>query len=70
MSQGPEPQPQSDADQLDSAGDQAIEACGGDVRNALKALIVANDYLELELSVLQAAVSSGYSREKLSKAKD
>jgi hypothetical protein len=38
--------PQSDADQLEAAADQAIAACGGDAREAVKALIVANHYLE------------------------
>jgi len=31
-----------DADRLDAAADQAIAACGGDAREAVKALIVAN----------------------------
>jgi hypothetical protein len=53
MSQAIAHQSPSDADELDAAADQAIEACGGDVRNALKALIVANDFLETELSALQ-----------------
>jgi hypothetical protein len=44
--------------------DQAIAACGGDVRAALKAMIVANGYLETEVKTLQAAVSSGYARGK------
>ena len=35
------PNPQSDADQLEAAADQAIAACsGGDAREAVKALIV------------------------------
>ena len=45
MSQQPAPNPPSDADQLDAAADQAIAACGGDVRGALKAMIVANGYV-------------------------
>jgi len=45
----------SDADQLDEAADQAIAACGGDAREAVKALIVANHFLE-------KAASSGYAR--------
>jgi hypothetical protein len=43
------PNPQSDADQLEFAADQAIAACDGDVREAVKALIVANHFLETEL---------------------
>jgi hypothetical protein len=34
------PNPQSDADQLEAAADQAIAACGGDAREAVKALTV------------------------------
>ena len=43
------PNPRSDADQLEAAADQAIAACGGDAREAVKALIVANHYLETEV---------------------
>ena len=46
MSQ-PLPNPeQSDADQLEAAADQAIAVCGGDLREAIKALIVANHFGE------------------------
>jgi hypothetical protein len=34
------PNSQPDADQLEAAADQAIAACGGDAREAVKALIV------------------------------
>jgi hypothetical protein len=51
------PDPQSDADQLEAAADQAIAACGGDAREAVKALIVANQFLETDLEKLRAAVS-------------
>jgi hypothetical protein len=56
------PNPQSDADQLEAAADQAIAACGGDAREAVKALIVANAFLETELEKLKAAVSTGCPR--------
>jgi hypothetical protein len=59
VSQNPAPNPQSDADQLDAAADQAIAACGGDAREAVKALIVANEFLEAEI---EASVSRGYLR--------
>ena len=59
------PNPQSDADQLEAAADQAIAACGGDAREAVKALIVANHFLETELEKLRAAVSTGYARGQL-----
>jgi len=56
----PLPNPeQSDADQLEAAADQAIAACGGNLREAVKALIVANHFLETELEKLRAAVSTG-----------
>jgi 3-methyladenine DNA glycosylase/8-oxoguanine DNA glycosylase len=56
---------QSDADQLQAAADEAIAACGGDARKAVKALIVANHYLETDLEKLKAAASMGYARGKL-----
>jgi hypothetical protein len=59
------PNPQSDADQLETAADQAIEACGGDACEAVKALIVTNHFLETDLEKLRAAVSTGYARGKL-----
>ena len=55
----------SDADQLEAATDQAIASCGGDAREAVKALIVANHFLETELEKLRAATSTGYARGKL-----
>ena len=54
----PAPNPQSDVDQLEAAADQAIAACGGDAREAVKVLIVANHFLDAELEKLRAAVSS------------
>jgi hypothetical protein len=56
------PNPHPDAGQLEEDADQAIAACGGDARDAVKALLVANEYLEAEVRELQAAVSSGYAR--------
>ena len=65
MSQ-PLPNPeQSDADQLEAAADQAIATCGGEAREAIKALIIANHFLETELEKLRAAVSTGYARGQL-----
>jgi hypothetical protein len=61
MSSAPHPQ-SDDADQLEAAADLAIAACGGDAREAVKALIVANHFLETELEKLWAAVSTGYAR--------
>jgi len=58
-------QEQSDTDQLEAAADQALAICGGDARETIKALIIANHFLETELEKLRAAVSTGYARGKL-----
>jgi hypothetical protein len=49
-------------DRLDLAAEDAIAACGGDMRSAIRALILANEYLEFELGQCQGAVSRGFSR--------
>jgi hypothetical protein len=64
MSESAAPNPQADADRIEGAADQAIAACGGDPREAVKALIVANEFLEAEVKQLHAAVSNGYARGK------
>jgi len=46
--------------------DQAIAASGGNVRDAVKTLIIANEFLEVEVS--QAAISNGYARGKFEPA--
>jgi hypothetical protein len=43
----------------EQACDQAIAMCDGNMRSTIKALIMANEYLETELRELQAAISSG-----------
>jgi hypothetical protein len=58
----PESQPRSEPDRLEAAADQAIAACGGDARDAVKALIVANEFLEALVEELRADVSKGYAR--------
>lgn len=50
----------------DVAAEQAIAARGGDGREAVKALIVANDSLE----ELQSKISTGYARGRLPLARD
>jgi hypothetical protein len=55
-------------DRLEQAIDQAIAVCGGDAREAVKSLIVANHFLETDLERLRAAVSTGYARGKLFEA--
>jgi hypothetical protein len=48
---------QSESDRLDAVADDAIAACGGDMRSAIRALILANEFHEL-----QTKVSAGYMR--------
>jgi hypothetical protein len=50
---------------LDAAADQAIAACGGDAKEAVKALLVVNDFLEAQLDELGAQISKGYARARL-----
>ena len=53
-------------DDLELAVDAAIAACDGDMRAALRALVVANSFLYGEVDRLQLLVSSGFARGKLS----
>ena len=56
-------QPNTEEDNgLEAAVDQAIAACGGDMRSTIRALIVANEYLESEAAELMKAVSHAYAR--------
>jgi len=49
-------------DPLDAAADQVIAACDGDVRAAVRALIVAKGLLEVELNDVYAATAKGFAR--------
>ena len=49
-------------DELEAAVDAVIEECEGNLRAALRVLIVANTYLEAEVERLAEAVSRGYAR--------
>ena len=51
-----------EGDELETAVDQAISACGGDLRATIRALILANEYLESEVGELMKAVSRAYVR--------
>ena len=46
-------------DRYEQACDQAIAMCDGNLRSTIKALLMANEFLEAELQELQAAVSNG-----------
>lgn len=54
--------PNEQDDGLEAAVDQAIAACDGDLRAAVRALIVANNFLESEVAELMKAVSHAYVR--------
>jgi hypothetical protein len=48
-----------DNSRYEQACDQAIAMCDGNMRSTIKALIMANEYLEMELLELQVAISTG-----------
>ena len=52
-----EPACLSDVSRYERACDEAITMCDGNMRSTIKALIMANEYLEAELQELQAATS-------------
>ena len=54
-----EPACLSDVSRYERACDEAIAMCDGNMRSTIKALIMANEFLEAELTELQAAISSG-----------
>jgi hypothetical protein len=43
----------------ESAIDEIVARCNGDIRGALKALLLVNEQLEAELAQLHAAVAHG-----------
>ena len=57
-----DPRTKNTEDDLDLAVAQAIAACDGDLRATIRALIVANNFLESEVSELVKAVSHAYAR--------
>jgi hypothetical protein len=67
MTAQPEPQPEASqsadleakAERLERATDDAIAACGGDLRATVKSLIVAVEFLEAEI---ERQVSHGFLR--------
>jgi hypothetical protein len=63
-----EPASTSDIDRYEQACDQATAMCDGNLRSTIKALIMANEYLEIELQELQAAVECGCAPAKLLQA--
>ncbi len=61
MPSSPQPNEQ-DADAIEAAVNQAIAACDGDMRSTIRALILANEFLESEVTELMKAVSHAYVR--------
>ncbi|MBR0800223.1 hypothetical protein JQ615_33135 [Bradyrhizobium jicamae] len=55
----PAPSSPPDNSRYEQACDQAIAMCDGNLRSTIKALIMANEYLETELEELQAAINAG-----------
>jgi hypothetical protein len=58
----------SDHDRYDQACDQAIAMCDGNLRSAIKALLLVNEYLEAEVEELQALIPTS-APARLSKTK-
>jgi hypothetical protein len=50
---------------LEAEVNEAIALCGGDVRAALRATLVANAYLEGEVERLTEAISTGFARGRM-----
>ena len=48
----------------DTVIDEIVAACNGDIRGALKALMLVNEHLEAELQQLYAAVAHGATAER------
>jgi hypothetical protein len=55
-------QPECDTDQMDADVTAVIEACGGDPRTAIKALLVEQLIQEQRIERLAAVLSFGYVR--------
>ena len=53
------PSSRFDNSRYEQACDQAIAMCDGNLRSTIKALIMANEYLETELEQLQTAIDAG-----------
>lgn len=52
----------------DTVIDEIVAACNGDIRGALKALMLVNEHLEAELQQLHAAAVHGAGAERGSSA--
>jgi hypothetical protein len=59
--------PSPATDDLEREVDEAIAVCGGDMRETIRGLLVANNFLEARLERMKAVVSVGYARGKIGK---
>jgi hypothetical protein len=59
----------SDVSRYEQACDQAIAMCDGNLRSTIKALIMANEFLEAELQELQTAISINGAPARLPRAR-
>lgn len=59
--------PTSPDKELEASANLAIKACDGDLRATIKALLVANAFLEDQLASAVPAVSYGYSKGRYAK---
>ena len=59
--------PDAELLELDTAVDAVLANCDGDYRAAIRALIVANGFLEQDLEKLRASISNGYVRGRFDK---
>ena len=50
---------------LEAEVDEAIALCGGNVRAALRATLIANAYLEREVERVTEAISAGFARGRM-----
>jgi len=66
----PKPAPTPDHDRYEQACNQAIAMCDGNLRSTIKALIMANEYLETELQELQSGTSTAGARQTFAAAKE
>jgi hypothetical protein len=64
-----EPDKAERTDPLEAAVEHAIALCDGDVRAALRAALVYNEFLERKLDMMRGMVSSGYTRGKVAPAR-
>jgi hypothetical protein len=68
MSMSANLRPITESDPLELAVDEVIAACDGDVRAAVRALIIAHSLLEAELNDIYATTSKGYLRGRIKRS--